>query len=239
MLRKMISIDESLCDGCGLCVPSCHEGALQIIDGKARLVSDRYCDGLGACLGHCPRGAITIEEREADPFTGPNEAVVGKAHAPAVAMPSARQEHATRPAHLERPSEPMRTALSQWPIQLRLVPPSAQWLEGADLLICADCVPFALPDFHARFLQGRKLLVGCPKLDDYEEMKARLLHIIAKARPRTISVLRMEVPCCGGIARAVQEAVAELELEIPLELHTIGVEGQVMKQGAPIRRCCS
>jgi len=250
VLRKIIRIDEEKCDGCGLCVPACPEGALEIVDGKARLVSEVYCDGLGACLGECPRGAITVEEREAEAF---DEAAVSELLAektgkkkeerkpepppfPAAGgCPGAalRMFGAGRPATEPSVSIGQESALRQWPIQLMLVPPFAPFLKGADLLICADCVPFAVADFHSRFLRGRAVLVGCPKLDDLQFYREKLANVLQVAKPKSLTVLRMEVPCCGGIAAAALEARDAVLPELPVEVYTIGIEGGIHHQTYP------
>ena len=194
-VRKIIEIDEEKCDGCGLCAQACHEGAIQIVGGKAKLVSESYCDGLGDCLGECPRGAITILEREAAPFD---------------AAPGG-----------DRPPQ-----LRQWPVQLMLVPPGAPFLKGADLLVTADCVPFATADYHHRYLAGKATVVGCPKLDDIQHYYEKLKEMFREARPRSITVLRMEVPCCGGIAKAVERARNETVSDTDLQVITIGIRGE-------------
>ena len=243
-LRKLIRIDEEKCDGCGQCVDACAEGAIALVDGKARLVSETYCDGLGACLGECPRGAIQIEEREAAAFD--EEAVkrhlsgrppdVGSVPAPQPAAPAPRFTCPSAALRELRPRPPAAppvagelrvepSALGHWPIQLMLVPPRAPFLRGADLLLCADCVPFVVPDFHRRYLSGRAVLVGCPKLDDLEHYREKLRDILAEARPRSLLVLRMEVPCCGGIAMAAREARDAVMPELPLEVHVLGIRG--------------
>lgn len=225
--RKIVKIDEELCDGCGLCVPSCAEGALQIIDGKARLVGDNLCDGLGACLGECPQDAITIEDREAEEF---DEAAV-HAHlkkqeepdlpcgCPGSAMRTIACEE--EPAAVQ--SGPVKSELTHWPVQLMLIPPTAPFLKGADILIAADCVPFKVPDFHSRYLKGKALLVGCPKLDNLDIYRQKLKEIFAVARPRSVTVLRMEVPCCGGIVHAALEARDQSAPDLPVTVHTIGI----------------
>lgn len=290
--RQVIRIDEALCDGCGQCADACAEGAIRMVDGKARLVSDTYCDGLGACLGECPQGAITMEEREAAPF---DEAAVhahlargggGGANGAAAAIPAhagnapedagcpsgpgggcpgsglrdfralvagmrpAAGPRAVGPAAgaaaRARRSEsgstttagapggradaavdapPPASLLGHWPVQLGLVPPSAPFLAGADLLICADCVPFVVPDFHARYLSGRAVVVACPKLDDMAPHRDRLAGILAQGRPARVTVLRMEVPCCGGLARAVLDARDAHAPDLPVAIHTWGVRG--------------
>lgn len=195
MKRTIVKIDEEKCDGCGLCVPTCAEGALRIVDGKARLVSERHCDGLGACLGHCPRGAISIEEREAEPF---------------------EEEVARTP----------RSELAHWPVQLRLVSAEASFLQGADLLVAADCVPFAYADFHRHFLRHRAVVVGCPKLDEPQGHLAKLAQIITVAQPRRITVVRMEVPCCYGLVYLTRQALAQAGRDIPLEDAIISITGE-------------
>lgn len=242
--RKIVRISEEKCDGCGQCVTACAEGAIQMIDGKARLVSDTYCDGLGACLGDCPQGAITVEERLADPF---DEAAVARhlqklgrspeprhPHFPSPPSPgpacpgSAMRSLRMAPPVADAPATPAgESSLGHWPIQLMLVPPRAPFLRSSDLLVCADCVPFVVPDFHQRYLAGRAVLVGCPKLDDLEHYREKLREIVAQARPRRLTVLRMEVPCCGGIANAaVQAAILEAP-DLPVEVHTIGIQGGI------------
>ncbi|MBN1211900.1 MAG: 4Fe-4S binding protein [candidate division Zixibacteria bacterium] len=242
-VRKIVKIDEEKCDGCGLCVPACDEGAIQIIDGKARVVNEMFCDGLGACLGECPRGAITIEERQAPDY---NQAEVERhlAHlkrkAPELqplhtGCPGTAVRRFTPPKeNIPPPSADSRQSqLGHWPVQLMLVPPHAPFLKNADLLICADCVPFAVPDFHDRYLSGRAVLVGCPKLDDlnlyYEKFKA----LFVQADPCRITVLKMEVPCCSGIAGAALKARNESAPHIPVDIYTIGVRGGEFSKSVP------
>ncbi|MHC4915623.1 MAG: ATP-binding protein [Planctomycetota bacterium] len=236
--RNVVKIDEDKCDGCGQCVTACAEGAIAVVDGKARLVSDSYCDGLGACLGTCPQDAITVEEREAEAFD--EEAVKrhlaahenGKAAAaeplpcgcPGTAMRAlGTANHA--PAERHGPAAAGDSQLSHWPVQLRLVPPHAPFLKGADLLVAADCTAFALSDLHRRYLSGRAVLVGCPKLDDLAFYRQKLADVLREAAPRSVTVLRMEVPCCGGIAHAVREARDEVAPDLPLEIHTVAIDG--------------
>lgn len=241
-LRKVVLIDEDLCDGCGECVPSCAEGAIQIINGKAKLVGDNLCDGMGACLGDCPLGAITIEEREADEF---DETAVEKhlskinvleskpqqiASAPSCPGSMARQFDQTAMTQTDGIPAGLPSQLNHWPIQLMLVPPHAPFLKGADLLICADCVPFTVPDFHTRYLSNRAVLVGCPKLDDLKFYLEKLKDIFKEAQPSRITVLKMEVPCCNGIAQASLMAHKETCSEIPIEVHTIGIRGGILEQ---------
>jgi NAD-dependent dihydropyrimidine dehydrogenase PreA subunit len=253
--RKIVHIDEEKCDGCGLCVPSCAEGALQIINGKARLMADNLCDGLGACLGHCPQDAIWIEERAAVEFD--EQAVeshlkkmVQAAHphpAPPKHEPPVRkpapplvvEQHAggcpgSRMRMLQPKTVPLTknggearpSRLGQWPVQLALVPPTGKIWQNADVLIAADCIPFAYPDFHDKLLAGRTLAIACPKLDDMQPYVQKLAMIFASNPIRSITVARMEVPCCGGILRAVQMALAHAGREdLPVEDVVIGIDG--------------
>lgn len=245
-IRKIIEINLYKCDGCGDCVSACAEGAIQIMNGKAVLVSDTYCDGLGDCIGRCPQGAITIEQREALEF---NEAAVKEhlnrlkshvntSHPAGGGCPGSaiRQiDRADAATSQVGPNPAVSSQLGHWPVQLMLVPPQAPFLVGADLLICADCVPFALPDFHSRYLSGRAVLVGCPKLDDLNHYFEKLKAIFAEASPRSIMVLKMEVPCCNGIAQAAIQAQREVAPGIPIEVNTIGVRGEVECAPAPVR----
>jgi NAD-dependent dihydropyrimidine dehydrogenase PreA subunit len=238
MVRKIVRIDEELCDGCGLCVPSCAEGAIKVIDGKARLVADKLCDGIGACLGHCPRGAISIEERDAAPFEEVASHAVGpsvpphRATPPFAGCPGSRvMQFAPRPAAKTVDAEAdgaSESALRQWPVQMSLVPPTAPYLRGADILLAADCVPFAYADFHRRLLAGRAVLVGCPKLDDVEPYVAKLAEIMRLARPRSLKVAIMEVPCCSGLVRVAQMAAMQAEWDRPVEAVVIGIGGEVL-----------
>lgn len=237
-VREIIRIDEDKCDGCGDCVTACAEGAIRIVDGKARLVSETYCDGLGACLGHCPQEAITIEKREAPDYdeTAVAEHLADGTNQPEIsfssfaACPGAAMRRLSINMEAqggEAPPAAGGSQLGHWPVQLMLIPPHAPFLQGADLLICADCVPFAVPDFHSRYLAGRAVVVGCPKLDDLQVYFEKLREIFRIARPRRITVLRMEVPCCGGIAQAAIAARDGMAPDIPLEVHTIGIRGEI------------
>ncbi len=243
--RQIIRIDQEKCDGCGLCVPSCAEGAIQIVDGKAQLQADRFCDGLGACLGECPQGALTIEEREADEFVGPApgyEAQPGAAHgappaapAPAVApadsgvfvCPGSRVQQFSRPAAAVAPAA---SALAHWPVKLRLVAPQAPFLKGARLLVAADCAPFAAGDFHARFLQGRALVCGCPKFEDAEANVDKLTAILKENDIQEITIVNMEVPCCFGLVQVVRRALEASGQNPPVTICTLGTQGQVLQQ---------
>ncbi|WP_027179105.1 ATP-binding protein [Maridesulfovibrio bastinii] len=248
--RKLITIDEELCNGCGQCVPGCAEGALQIIDGKARLVAEKFCDGLGACLGECPTGALTVREVEADDFDP--EAVKqllkeqGREvpeHMPdpeslrtkqrAGGCPSAKIEKLSPCAAANEPVEqgtgPSR--LSHWPVQLRLVPAEAPFLKGADLLLTADCVAVAMPGYHERFLPGRTVLMGCPKFDDVELYVEKLSAIFAGCGLKSVTVLEMEVPCCSGMSRIVAAAMKNAASDIPVEKIVVAKTGEIKSRG--------
>lgn len=203
MIRKIIQIDKEKCNGCGLCVTACHEGAIGLVEGKAQLLRDDYCDGLGDCLPACPTGAITFTEREAAAY---DEAAV-----------KARMAKMTRTA----------SQLSQWPVQIKLAPLSAPYFDQAKLLIAADCTAYAYSSFHSRFIKDHVTLIGCPKLDatDYSEKLAQILRQNSIAE---ITVVRMEVPCCGGMEYAVQKAVKDSEKAIPVTVVTIGINGEIL-----------
>lgn len=248
--RQIITIDEEKCNGCGLCVGACHEGALQIVDGKAKLVSETYCDGLGACLGDCPQGAITIETREAEDF---NEAAA-MAHVAATQGAAPTQAHAhSHAGHggfvcpsakvIDRTHEAPRaqaaavesapSELRQWPVKLYLVNPQAPYFQNADLLVAADCVPFAYGGTHADFMAGKTIVTGCPKFDDTEAYLSKLTDILGANDINSITVLQMEVPCCSGMSRIAQMAVAASGKDVPVEVVTITLDGQV-KSGAGV-----
>lgn len=248
-IREIIEIDEELCDGCGLCVPSCEEGALAIIDGKAKLVKEAACDGFGACIGDCPQGALKIVKREADEFD--EDAVVQQSP---VSCPShegaACPGSASRDMRLERPGnggnqqvaafaglESLRSVseLGTWPIQLHLVNPQAPWLENSDLLICADCVGFALPDLHASLLRNHVVAIACPKLDNVEPYIEKLTRIFTYAKPRSVSVAIMEVPCCGGLVRIVDAARNRAGLEKEIAVHIVSVRGDRVTKRLPFK----
>jgi len=224
MKRTVIKVDEEKCTGCGLCVPACVEGALQIIDGKARLVSDRFCDGLGACVGKCPVGALTVEVRVAEEF----DEEAAKSHARTTrinepACPSAQVM--TFSSGTEEKGARVDSMLSQWPIQLSLLPPNASFIKNADLVIAADCVGFAYPNFHVDFLKGRKLIIGCPKLDDAQFYQKKLETMFRELQPKSVTVVNMEVPCCFGLYRIVKEALTSAGRNVPLKQEIIGVKG--------------
>lgn len=233
--RKIVKIDEEKCTGCGLCIPNCAEGALQIVDGKAKIVKEIYCDGLGACLGYCPEGAITIDEREAVAFD--EEAT--KKHieelkkkekkelpcgCPGTAVKTLKAQGSRLKAEGRIKNE---SELMNWPIQLMLVPVEAPYLRNADLLIAADCVAFSYPDFHQDFLKGRVLLLGCPKLDAATIYEEKLTEIFKSNTIKSITLLHMEVPCCFGMNHIVSEALRLSGKKIPLKEVTIGIKGDV------------
>ena len=245
--RSIIKIDEDKCTGCGLCVPSCAEGAIQIIDGKARLVSEKFCDGLGACLGECPEGALQVIEREAESFD--EEAV--KAHLGSApheghgahhdvnaphACPGARMMHFQAeeapgaPAAVAPAAAPGKSRLTQWPVQLMLVPVDAPYFKNADILVAADCVPFALAGFHEQLLKGKAVVVGCPKLDDLTHYTRKLAQIFSSSNARSVTVATMEVPCCSGMVKAVYDALDTADLSIPVYTVTVGIRGQILEE---------
>jgi len=243
--RKIVKIDEEKCNGCGLCIPNCAEGAIQIVDGKAKLVSDKFCDGLGACLGHCPEDAITVIEREAEEFD--EKAVEVHLHKKQEAPPRlhpqpqpkpqpeftgcpssrAMQFEVPKPRAESGAKESTASQLSQWPVQLKLVPVDAPYFKDADLLVAADCVPFAYPNFHQDFLKGKAVVVGCPKLDDIHLYKEKLTAIF-KANPiKSVTVPYMEVPCCFGLVKATEDTIEASGKDIPLKKVKIGIRGEV------------
>jgi len=275
--RQIIKIDDEKCTGCGECIPNCPEGALQIIDGKARLVSDLFCDGLGACVGHCPEGAITVEEREAEPYDerkvmanvvehGPNvirahlehlrehgemdylnealaylteqgieivggptpaQECIGASGCPGAMM---RELGDRQAAPAGGPAPRPASRLRHWPVQIALVPPQAPFLREADVLIAADCVPFACGSFHEDFIKGRVVLVGCPKLDDAEAHRRKLAAMFELSAIRSIEVVHMEVPCCLGLVRLVKLALADAGKDIPLTIVKISIGGEVLER---------
>jgi Fe-S-cluster-containing hydrogenase component 2 len=239
--RKIIQIDEEKCDGCGLCVPSCAEGAIQIVNGKARLVSERYCDGLGACLGECPKGALQVVERDADDFDGKaagEHLKKGPSPPPmpvlACGCPSTRIQSFGEPATCEEANKPVShtgsaSTLSHWPVQITLVPPTAPFLQGAHLLVAADCTPFVYPDFHRNFLKGKVLMVGCPKLDDAEAYVQKFTDVFRTANIRSVTVLTMEVPCCQGLPIIVKKGMEAAGVDVPVNQVVVSVRGKILE----------
>ena len=288
MIREIIKIDEDLCNGCGNCVPNCHEGALQIIEGKARLISELMCDGLGACIGHCPEGAITIEKREADAYdeiatisqmvkqgkatmfahlkhlqnhneTGYLQQALGFIKANREAMPfeisevhellhGAKEEQASGGGcasgrcpgsapmtfdagglKMAAPVTEMPSELTQWPVQMHLINPAASYFQGADLLVAADCAGFAYGNFHNDFIKGRKMVIACPKLDQGKDIYVqKLVQLIDESKVNTITVVIMEVPCCGGLSQMVKMATQMASRKVPVKEVVIGIKGDVL-----------
>jgi ferredoxin len=274
MKRKIIKIDLDKCTGCGKCIPECPEGALQLIDGKARLISDLFCDGLGACIGSCPEGAITIEEREAQKYDekkvmanivkqGKNTIIAHLKHlkghgemnylkealdflkekgievpkefieekkemggCPGMRMMEFGQEEEEAVSSGSQPS-----ALRQWPIQLHLVSPLAPYFQGKDVVISADCVAYSLGDFHSKYLKGKSLVIACPKLDSEKERYIEKIKLLVdEAKVNTLTIMIMEVPCCGGLLMLTQEALKKTTRKIPLKLIVVGIKGNILKE---------
>jgi NAD-dependent dihydropyrimidine dehydrogenase PreA subunit len=247
VMRKIIEIDDDLCDGCGNCVPSCAEGALEIIDGKARVIADVYCDGLGACLGECPTGALSIIEREADEFDEEAvEEMLAKQKTekkPAFSLPmsgscpSARMEsfssaRSGQPAAAKEEAAPTPSALTHWPVQIMLVPPTAPFLKGADLLVLADCVPVAFPALHRDFLEGKAVMMGCPKFDDAEHYIEKFSQICSQSGIKSITSVIMEVPCCSALPMIVKKGMALSGVDIPMEEVVISTRGEIIDRRA-------
>ena len=230
MIRKIIKIDEAKCNGCGACAAACHEGAIEMVDGKARLTRENYCDGLGDCLPACPVGAITFEEREAPAY---DEAAVLAAKGKISAASSCACPGCCPEAILHQNAETVPTVgksrLAQWPVQIKLVPIQAPYFQGADLLVAADCTAFAHGNFHETFMRGRITLIGCPKLDavDYAE---KLAAILANNDIRSVTVTRLEVPCCGGLENAVRRALYAAGKEIPCRVVTRSADGRIRRE---------
>ena len=274
MKRKIIEIDEKLCNGCGSCIPNCPEGAIRMIDGKARLVSDLFCDGLGACLGECPQGAITMTEREAAPYDerlvmeriAAQGANTVRAHLHHLRSHGEQELHRIAVEYLREkgipvpeeaaeetlgrgcpgtlakaltprkpaaavPPEETPSALRQWPVQLRLLNPEAPYFDGADLLVSADCVPCAMGGFHRELLDGKILVIFCPKLDeDTEEYVSKLAEIFRRHDIRSVTVARMTVPCCGGTVAIVEKALESAGRRIPLDVRIIDLNGEPVRE---------
>jgi len=230
MLRRIIRIDREKCDGCGLCVSACHEGAIGLADGKAALLRDDYCDGLGDCLPACPTGAISFEEREASEYNGEavknNSRQTGTDTLPCGCPGTQARALDRAEAPAEAPARATVSRLRQWPVQIKLVPANAPYFEDADLLVAADCAAYAHGNFHDGFMRGRITLIGCPKLDavDYGE---KLTAIIKSNSVKSVTVARMEVPCCGGIEFAAETAVQKSGKNLPLRVAVIGTDGSV------------
>ena len=227
MIRRIIEIDEEKCNGCGACAKACHEGAIAMVNGKAKLMRDDYCDGLGDCLPGCPVGAISFVEREAAAY---DEAAVLAAKAKKEqhqGCPGSRLRTMHRDSEAPAPAAPQPSQLSQWPVQIKLMPVNAPWFHGAKLLIAADCTAYAYANFHQDFIKGHITLVGCPKLDsvDYAE---KLTEILKHNEIRSVTVVRMEVPCCGGLENAARRALQASGKLIPWSVVTISTDGQIL-----------
>ncbi|MDP2854603.1 MAG: 4Fe-4S binding protein [Smithellaceae bacterium] len=254
MKRKIIKIDEEKCTGCGLCVPGCHEEAIKIIDGKAKLVNDVFCDGLGACLGECPEGALTIEEREADPF---DEKLVQDSIARKKQKDTQSQHGKSATQNLnvmshasgcpgsantvfERKAQAIpgkaqageqSSELTHWPIQLHLVNPAADFFRGKDVVLAADCVAFASGDFHVRFLKGKSLAIACPKLDTgQDEYIEKIRRLVDEAKINTLTVMMMQVPCCRGLMQIAQAALQKATRKVPLKAVVVSIQGDVLSE---------
>ena len=271
MKRKIIKIDEELCNGCGECIPNCPEGALQIIDGKARLISDLFCDGLGACIGNCPLGAIEVEEREAEAYDedkvmenvikqgantikahlvhlkehGEDEfynqaidflkrndidiPVIEEIKEELCGCPGMMTKEIKREESEDTASRPVQSVLTTWPVQLHLLNPNASYLKNADLLVAADCVGFAYADFHQRFLKGKVPIIFCPKLDQSTEAYLeKLTHIFKINQIKSVTIVKMEVPCCGGTTGLVEEALRRSGTNTIIKEYTIGINGEIL-----------
>jgi NAD-dependent dihydropyrimidine dehydrogenase PreA subunit len=239
MKRDILKIDEELCNGCGECVPNCHEGALQVIDGKVRLVSELLCDGLGACIGHCPEGAITIERREAEPYSeakvmDEQPQVLSHQHGnEGGGCPGSRTMIIEKPAGMNAsaPSADQPSELRQWPVQMHLVNPNAPYFRGCDLLLAADCVAFSMGDFHNNHLKGKSLAIACPKLDQgTDSYLEKLTSMIDISKVNTITVMMMEVPCCGGLLQMVRTALSGASRKVPVKKMIVGISGEVLQE---------
>jgi len=243
--RKIIEIDEEMCTGCGACVTKCAEGALQIVNGKAKVVNEVFCDGLGACIGECPEGALRIIERDAPEFD--EEAVKRHVsedeveHAALRGEPAAcgcpghapvelRRHTGRAPGRVESPSEELPPELINWPVQWKLVQPSMPFFKGQEVLIAADCVPFAMRDFHGKYLAGRPVIIGCPKLDEQKAYLDKLTDVIKGSGLKAIQMVHMEVPCCFRLEKLVDEAVHKSGRKVPVKIAVVGINGEVQKE---------
>jgi ferredoxin len=238
--RRIIRIDESKCDGCGLCASTCAEGAIKIIDGKAQLVSETYCDGLGACLGECPQGALTVEERESPVFDAEAAQEHMQKERPAEHPHAAHHEGCPSARMLDfgpsRPKgsgrdKPAKSALSHWPVQLHLISPTAPYFRNADVLLAADCVAYALDGFHHDYLRGRRLSIACPKLDsDQEEYVEKVRCLIDDAKINMLTVMIMQVPCCSGLLAMAKKAAHSAQRKVPVKAVVVGLKGDVLSE---------
>ena len=268
MKRQIIQIDEEKCTGCGLCIPGCPEGAIQMIDGKARLISDLFCDGLGACLGHCPEGAITVTEREAEPYderrvmeniikAGTNTIRAHLKHLKdhnqtdyyleavdllaerGIALPAEEETYQhtgcpgsqSRSLQKDRPTADRPSELAHWPIQMHLLSPMAAHYRNSDVLLAADCVAFAMGNFHGNYLAGKTLAIACPKLDEGKDIYvAKLTALIDQAKINTLTVMMMQVPCCGGLLQLARIAAAQAERKIPIKAVIVSLQGEILRE---------
>lgn len=245
VMRKIIEIDEEKCDGCGLCVPACAEGSLEVVDGKVRVVADNLCDGLGACLGECPNDALKIVEREAEEFDEeavekylaeketsetadlPKQMIGSGCPSARIMQFSPEASHAgVQPQAAGGPQQP--SALAHWPIQIHLVPPTAPFLKGADLLVLADCVPVAFPTLHRDFLEGKAVMMGCPKLDDAQKYIDKFAQVFRSAGIKSITTVVMEVPCCSGLPMIVKRGLEMSGADIPVEEVVVSTKGHIL-----------
>jgi len=247
VMRKIIEIDEELCDGCGECVPSCAEGALQIIDGKARVISDNLCDGLGACLGECPNDALRVIEREAEEFDetavevhleeaakkGEDRDVIFSGGCPSAAVHTFVPAADRQTASVAPSGQKATSGLTHWPVQIMLIPPTAPFLKGAELLVVADCAPIAYPSFHSDFLQGKVVMMGCPKFDDVEAYVEKFTEIFKSAGINSVTNLYMEVPCCSGLPIIVKKAMAAAGTDVPYEEVVLSRRGEILEPANP------
>jgi len=237
VIRKIVNIDESKCNGCGFCTDSCAEGALALVDGKARLVKDIFCDGLAACLKECPQGALTIVEREAEEFdeeaakehlqerTKENNKIACGCPGSAI-----HQFEAKTDSDYVKGEDRQESELTNWPVQLTLVPANAPFLKNSDILLLADCVPVSYPNLHLDFIKGHRVLVACPKLDDFEAHLAKLTDILENSGIKSLTVVHMEVPCCAGLTYMARKAIANSGLDVPLKEVTVGIKGEIIDQ---------
>ncbi len=234
-VRNIINIDEDKCNGCGQCVVDCAEAALQIVNGKAKLIREIYCDGLGACLGSCPTGALTIVQRESDPFDEAAterhmHAVKGQKEEEFCGCPGTKAVDFSGKAAFAETAE-TRPELANWPIQLKLIATTAPYLSGSDLLLAADCTAFSAVNFHSRFIKGKKLVIACPKLDDTQFYYEKLTEMFRGNPIKSVTVVRMEVPCCGGLSYLVKKAIETSARDIPYSEVVIGIKGDILSEG--------
>ncbi|NMB04259.1 MAG: 4Fe-4S binding protein [Tissierellia bacterium] len=227
--RQVIEIDQDLCIGCGLCTKACHQGAIQLVDGKAKLMSDSYCDGLGMCLPNCPVDAIKLIEKETSAFDESRKDFALKQTTRtscAGSQPKTLASLSVKPK--PQTTQPINSELRQWPVQLHLVNPNAPYLQGANLLIAADCTSYAYGDFHHKFMRGKVTIIGCPKLDDTSAYREKLTQIFMQNDIASVTVVRMSVPCCGGMTRVVQDAIKQSGAIVPYAEVTISAEGEIL-----------